>query len=104
MSPLRLQPIAAEFGANGDGSGNRSEEILPVVWQDNYSSRVQTYELAKTGEKMSTGKDEALAVKIFDDKYALAKVAAEQAASSIRRAIDARQHARIMRRHWRRSV
>jgi glucosamine-6-phosphate deaminase len=44
----------------------------------------------------SKAKDEALAVKVFDDKYALAMVAAEQAAASIRRAIQARQHARII--------
>ena len=42
------------------------------------------------------GKDEALVVKVFDDKDALAMVAAKQAAGSIRRAIHARQHARII--------
>jgi len=41
-------------------------------------------------------KDEALAVRVLDDKYALAMVAAKQAAASIRRAIHARQHARII--------
>ena len=41
-------------------------------------------------------KDEALAVKIFGDKYAMAKVSAEHAAATIRRAIHARQHARII--------
>ena len=41
-------------------------------------------------------KDEGLAVKVFDDKYALAMVAAEQAAASIRRAIHARRYARII--------
>jgi glucosamine-6-phosphate deaminase len=48
-------------------------------------------------EKMKNrAKDEALAVNVFDDKDALAMVAAEQAAASIRRAIRARQHARII--------
>src|SRR4029079_13846862 len=41
-------------------------------------------------------KDEAVAVRVLDDKYALAMVAAKQAAASIRRAIHARQHARII--------
>lgn len=40
--------------------------------------------------------DEALAVKVFNDKDALAMAAAEHAAASIRRAIHARRNARIL--------
>lgn len=40
--------------------------------------------------------DEAPLVKVFNDKDALAMAATEQAAASLRRAIHARQHARIL--------